>query len=120
MADDREILYKIEQNPTNFMYITKSYFKDKEYYDIRKYFINEKGQEIATKKGLMLNAEEWEKVCSLMLDFIKFSDKEQNNNETKADDFISNQPDTSGFDYKSLDDITLSDGNPFDDGEFPF
>jgi hypothetical protein len=120
MADDREILYKIEQNPTNFMYITKSYFKDKEYYDIRKYFINEKGQEIATKKGLMLNAEEWEKVCTLMLDFIKVIDKEQNNNETKADDFISNQPDTSGFDYKSLDDITLSDGNPFGDGEFPF
>ena len=120
MADDREILYKITQNETNFMYITKSYFKDKEYYDIRKYFINEKGQEIATKKGLMLNAEEWAKVCTLMLDFINFEDKEKEENAPTADDFVSQEPDTSGFDYKSLDDITLSDGNPFGDEEFPF
>ena len=119
MADDREILYKITQNETNFMYITKSYFKDKEYYDIRKYFINEKGQEIATKKGLMLNAEEWQKVCTLMLDFINFEDTEKVE-EPKAEDFISNEPDISTFDYKSLDDITLSDGNPFGDEGFPF
>ena len=120
MADDREILYRIDQNETNFMLITKSEFKGQYYYDIRKYFKNEQGKEIATKKGLMLNAEEWEKVCTLMLDFIKVIDKEQNNNVPKADDFISNQPDTSGFDYKSLDDITLNDGNPFGDGDFPF
>lgn len=119
MADDREILYKITQNETNFMYITKSYFKDKEYYDIRKYFINEKGQEIATKKGLMLNAEEWQKVCTLMLDFINFEDTEKVE-EPKAEDFISNEPDTSSFDYKALDEVILSDNDPFNDGVFPF
>lgn len=119
MADDREILYKIEQNPTNYILISKSEFNGKDYIDVRKYFINDKGQQIATKKGLMVSPDEWKEICILLNDFLNFEDTKKVD-EPKAADYISNQPDTSGFDYKSLDDITLNDGNPFGDGDFPF
>lgn len=119
MADDRDILYKIEQNATNYILITKSEFNGKDYIDVRKYFINDKGQQIATKKGLMVSPDEWKEICILLNDFLNFEDTEKVD-EPKAEDFISNEPDTSTFDYRSLDDITLSDGNPFGDEGFPF
>lgn len=121
MADDRKILYRFVQNDTNFMLLTQSEFKGKQYYDIRKYFVNEQGKEIATKKGLMLNAEEWFKVITILQDFIKLVDSEQPQKETpKQVDNTPKEPDTNVFDYKTLDDITLND-NPFvGDGDFPW
>ena len=122
MADDRKILYRFVQNDTNFMLLTQSEFKGKQYYDIRKYFVNEQGKEIATKKGLMLNAEEWFKVITILQDFIKLVDSEQPQKETpKQVDNTPKEPDTNVFDYKTLDDITLND-NPFvgDGDTFPW
>lgn len=123
MADDRKILYRFVQNDTNFMLLTQSEFKGKSYYDIRKYFVNEQGKEIATKKGLMLNAEEWQKVITILQDFLVFLDGEQPQKEVpKQVDNTPKEPDISAFDYKSLDDIILNDNhNPFaEDGDFPW
>ena len=122
MADDRKILYRFVQSDTNFMLLTQSEFKGKQYYDIRKYFVNEQGKEIATKKGLMLNAEEWFKVITILQDFIKLVDSEQPQKETpKQVDNTPKEPDTNVFDYKTLDEITLND-NPFvgDGDTFPW
>lgn len=124
MADDRKILYRFVQNDTNFMLLTQSEFKGKSYYDIRKYFVNEQGKEIATKKGLMLNAEEWQKVITILQDFLVFIDGEQPQKEIpKQVDNTPKEPDTSDFDYKTLDSIILNDNhNPFaEDGDtFPW
>lgn len=121
MADDRKILYRFVQNDTNFMLLTQSEFKGKDYWDVRKYFVNEQGKEIATKKGLMLSAEEWFKVITILQDFINFVGSEQSQKETPEQvDNTSKEPDTNVFDYKTLDDITLND-NPFvEDGDFPW
>ena len=122
MADDRKVLYRFVQNDTNFMLLTQSEFKGKDYYDVRKYFVNEQGKEIATKKGLMLSAEEWFKVITILQDFINFVGSEQSQKETPEQvDNTSKEPDTNVFDYKTLDDITLND-NPFvEDGDtFPW
>lgn len=121
MADDRKILYRFVQSDSNFMLLTQSEFKGKDYYDVRKYFVNEQGKEIATKKGLMLSAEEWFKVITILQDFINFVGSEQSQKETpKQVDNTSKEPDTNVFDYKTLDDITLND-NPFvGDGDFPW
>ena len=120
MADDRNILYKIEQNATNFILITQSEFNGKDYIDVRKYFLNDKGQQIATKKGLMVSPDEWKEICILLNDYLKFDENEKEANVPKAEDFISNEPDTSSFDYKALDEVILSDNDPFNDGVFPF
>ena len=108
---DRKILYRFIQNETNFMLLTESEFKGKNYYDVRKYFVNDQGKEVATKKGLTLSAEEWFKVLTIMQDFINF--------EEGGKKEVSKEPDTNAFDYTSLDNIILSDGaNPFaDDGD---
>lgn len=119
MADDREILYRIEQNPTNYILITKSEFNGKDYIDVRKYFINEDGVEIATKKGLMVSPDEWKEICTLLNDFLNFEGSEKVE-ESKVEDFVSQEPDTSSFDYTSLDNIILSDGNPFGDDNFEY
>lgn len=120
MADDRKILYRFVQSDTNFMLLTQSEFKGKQYWDIRKYFINEQGKEIATKKGLMLNAEEWFKVITILQDFINFVEDEKPKQETPKQE-VPKEPNTNAFDYTTLDDITLNDNNPFaEDGDFPW
>ena len=122
MADDRKILYRFIQNETNFMLLTESEFKGKNYYDVRKYFVNDQGKEVATKKGLTLSAEEWFKVLTIMQDFINFEEGEkkapQQPKQEKKE--VPKEPDTNAFDYTSLDNIILSDGaNPFaEDGDF--
>lgn len=116
MANSKEVLYRMDFNDTNFLLVTKSEFNGKEYLDARKYFVNDKGQEIATKKGLTLSYEEWFKLAIMLQDIIENKDKE----DDKVKEEFTEVPNTEGFDYKSLDAITLNDGNPFADYDFPF
>ena len=117
--EEKEVLYRMDFNESNFLLVTKSTFNDKEYVDCRKYFTNEKGQDIATKKGLTMSFDDWFKLATMLLDIIE---NESNGGtqevKEKAQD---EEPDTSDFDYRNLDAITLNDGNNiFSDSEFPF
>lgn len=119
MSKDREELYRFVQNETNFMLLTKSEFKGNEYFDIRKYFINEKGQEIATKKGLMLSMEDWLKVIEILNEFfgsIGVDDWEASSSTPKKEE----KPDVSDFDFSALDNVKVDIPNPFNDDDLPF
>ena len=125
MSKDREELYRFVQNETNFMLLTQSEFKGNTYYDIRKYFINDKGQEIATKKGLMLSQDEWLKVIAILQEFFgdtKDTDWDTSLENSKPETVENSVPDVSVFDFNALDNIVIDDNfNPFESSDdMPF